>query len=147
MYYKDFQWLPHHKKNMQHRRQWSTHYCPFCECTEDHIHLLQCKSDQTTSHFNTAYGNLNDWLQKTTSLETAKAIYLLLTDHKDNQRTAIVRMITEAILSAQQSNTNALLEPTPSQKGFFLTTERISSRNTTIVNVTPIIQLIDGHAF
>ena len=54
-------------KNMKRRRQWPTDHCPFCECTEDHIHLLQCTSDQTTSHFTKAYGDLDDWLQKTTS--------------------------------------------------------------------------------
>ena len=73
-------------KNMKRRRQWPTDHCPFCDCTEDHIHLLQCTSDQTTSHFTKAYGDLDDWLQKTTSPDIAEAIYLLLTDHKDNQQ-------------------------------------------------------------
>ena len=71
-------------RNMFRRRQWSTDTCPMCDNIEDHIHVLQCTSPQASSHFANAYGDLDDWLGKTTSEEVAEAVYLLLSDYREN---------------------------------------------------------------
>ena len=71
-------------KVMHRRGLWSQPTCPRCQEDEDHNHLIQCQSDHGKQAFLEAWGNLDDWLEKTSSEEISQAIYVLITDFRSN---------------------------------------------------------------
>ena len=72
-------------KVMHRRGEWSNATCPMCDQTEDHMHIIQCQSTQAKAHFLQAFCQLDDWLEKTTSLDIGQAIWLLLEDYRTQQ--------------------------------------------------------------
>ena len=49
------------------------------------MHILQCRSDQAQSHFMTAWGALDEWLEQTTSVEIGQAIYVIIDDYRKGE--------------------------------------------------------------
>ena len=70
---------------MKRRGEWKTGDCPLCNADEeDHEHIIKCKSTTATDNFTEAYGCLEEWLQKTSSTDITEAVWVLLSDYRDN---------------------------------------------------------------
>lgn len=73
-------------KVMKRRGEWNTDECPMCQHQEDHEHVIKCTSECTTKNFEQAYGELDDWILRTSSKEISEAVYVLITDYRDNEQ-------------------------------------------------------------
>ena len=71
---------------MKRRGEWNTDECPMCQQQEDHEHVIKCTSECTTKNFEQAYGELDDWILRTSSKEISEAVYVLITDYRDNEQ-------------------------------------------------------------
>ena len=70
---------------MQRRKEWDNPHCPMCHQNEDTHHILKCTSPQGTDHYDRAFTELDQWLEKTTSPEIGQAIYSLYDDYRNDK--------------------------------------------------------------
>ena len=87
-----------------------------CKEPENHEHVIQCTSDFTKTTFINAYGELDDWIQNTSSKEISEAVYILLTNYReaDHHDTLIypawTRELQEAVIKQRQIGHRSFIE-------------------------------------
>ena len=74
-------------KVMFRRKVWPKNACPRCGLPEDHQHVIQCNHEHAKDEFYQRWGELDDWVVKTSSNDMSSAICTILTDYRDNNKT------------------------------------------------------------
>ena len=74
-------------KVMFRRKQWPKNACPRCGLNEDHQHVIKCNNQEAKNEFYYRWGELDDWVVKTSSADMSSAICTILTDYRDNVKT------------------------------------------------------------
>lgn len=74
-------------KVMFRRKKWPVNACPRCGDPEDHQHIIQCNSATAKEEFLIRWGELDDWVMKTSSPDISEAICTILTDYRDGNLT------------------------------------------------------------
>ena len=74
-------------KVMLRRKKWPINACPRCGQPEDHQHIIKCDSPTAKSEFLLRWGELDDWIMKSSSPDISEAICTILTDYRNGYET------------------------------------------------------------
>ena len=71
-------------KVMLRRKQWPKNECPRCKQEEDHQHIIRCPDKRAQDQFITLWGDIDDWINTTSTAEMGQAVYTLLSNYRSH---------------------------------------------------------------
>ena len=83
-------------RNMVRRGERNTDECPQCGAPDEHTeHILQCTNKDAKKVFDTAFADMESWLQKTTLQDITEAIRILIRDYRQGTETSEDDMVLQ----------------------------------------------------